>query len=256
MPKINDTTTYPNTTPVLTDHVPGTDVSDTGNDANGETVTFLLSAVRDLLQANLTQVVISSDAILERDAANTLALRNSTNAQAFNIYGTYTDASNFERLGLTYNGTRYEIDTQSAGTGSARDLELRRAGTVFVRLNASEVLCFQDFTGGSGSVLVREFGGIFNMLDRGADLSTGTGRWSVWQSDGTATGADGDFIFSNKDTVAAESIHILPHTGATTDYITVSDGTTGGTGSAGSGNQYVELVINGTTYKVLHDGTV
>jgi hypothetical protein len=38
--------------------------------------------------------------------------------------------------------------------------------------------------------------------------------------------------------------------------VTVSDGTTGGTGSAGAGNQYVELVIGGTTYKVLHDGTV
>lgn len=37
---------------------------------------------------------------------------------------------------------------------------------------------------------------------------------------------------------------------------THSDGTTGGTGSAGAGNEYVELVINGTTYKVLHDGTV
>ena len=35
-----------------------------------------------------------------------------------------------------------------------------------------------------------------------------------------------------------------------------SDGTTGGTGSAGAGNQYVELRIDGTTYKVLHDGTV
>lgn len=35
-----------------------------------------------------------------------------------------------------------------------------------------------------------------------------------------------------------------------------SGGTTGGTGSAGAGNQYVEMTINGTTYKVLHDGTV
>ena len=38
--------------------------------------------------------------------------------------------------------------------------------------------------------------------------------------------------------------------------VTASDGTTGGTGSAGAGNQYVELVIGGTTYKLLHDGTV
>jgi hypothetical protein len=36
----------------------------------------------------------------------------------------------------------------------------------------------------------------------------------------------------------------------------VSDGTTGGSGSAGAGNQYIELNIGGTTYKVLHDGTV
>jgi hypothetical protein len=35
-----------------------------------------------------------------------------------------------------------------------------------------------------------------------------------------------------------------------------SSGTTGGSASAGAGNQYVELTINGTTYKVLHDGTV
>lgn len=33
-------------------------------------------------------------------------------------------------------------------------------------------------------------------------------------------------------------------------------GTTGGTGSAGSGNQYVEMTVNGITYKILHDGTV
>lgn len=34
----------------------------------------------------------------------------------------------------------------------------------------------------------------------------------------------------------------------------VSD--TGGAGSGGSGNQYVGLKIEGTTYKVLHDGTI
>ena len=36
----------------------------------------------------------------------------------------------------------------------------------------------------------------------------------------------------------------------------VSPATTGGTGTAGSGNQYVELEINGVVYKILHDGTV
>jgi hypothetical protein len=40
------------------------------------------------------------------------------------------------------------------------------------------------------------------------------------------------------------------------DEMASSDGGTGGSGSAGSGNQYVELSIGGTVYKVLHDGAV
>ena len=44
--------------------------------------------------------------------------------------------------------------------------------------------------------------------------------------------------------------------GTAGNYIAQSDGTTGGTGSAGSGNQYIEIEVNGNVYKVLHDGTV
>lgn len=49
MVKINDTTSFPNTAPALSDHVPGTDVSNTANSADGETVTFLMSAIATLL---------------------------------------------------------------------------------------------------------------------------------------------------------------------------------------------------------------
>lgn len=67
----------------------------------------------------------TTDLILARDAANILAQRNSTNAQTFRLYRTYTDASNYERLGfLTTNTTRYTITSQNAGTGSARSLEV------------------------------------------------------------------------------------------------------------------------------------
>ena len=44
----------------------------------------------------------SSDAILTRDAPNTLALRNSTAAQAFNIYNTYTSSTSFERYSVDW----------------------------------------------------------------------------------------------------------------------------------------------------------
>lgn len=35
-----------------------------------------------------------------------------------------------------------------------------------------------------------------------------------------------------------------------------SDGDVGGAASAGAGNQFIEMTVGGTTYKVLHDGTV
>jgi hypothetical protein len=65
------------------------------------------------------------DTILRRDAANTFAQRRSTNAQTFRLYRTFTDASNYERLGfLATNTTRYTITSENAGTGSARSLEV------------------------------------------------------------------------------------------------------------------------------------
>ena len=63
------------------------------------------------------------DTYLYRDAANTLAQRNSTNSQTSRIYNTYTDASNYERSALsfvTYSGALYtKLAAESAGTGAA-----------------------------------------------------------------------------------------------------------------------------------------
>lgn len=73
MAKINDTTTYPNTPPALTDHVPGTDVSNTANDAAGETVTFTLQGVMDLFEANMaapTSIIASGTFADARIAAS------------------------------------------------------------------------------------------------------------------------------------------------------------------------------------------
>jgi predicted ester cyclase len=55
-----------------------------------------------------------NDVRLYRDAAGTLAQRNGTNAQIKRIYSTYTDASNYQRLGITGNSITSEV----AGTGS------------------------------------------------------------------------------------------------------------------------------------------
>lgn len=58
----------------------------------------------------------AGDTILVRDAANTLALRNSTNAQTFNVYNTYTSGSVYERFSIVGNGSNIDIGTYQVGT--------------------------------------------------------------------------------------------------------------------------------------------
>lgn len=60
----------------------------------------------------------SPDLYLMRDAANTLAQRNGVNAQTFRGYGTFTDASNYERWGLSATGgSGITLAAETAGTG-------------------------------------------------------------------------------------------------------------------------------------------
>jgi hypothetical protein len=71
----------------------------------------------------------AADTILARDAANTLAQRNGTNAQLFRVYNTYTDGSNYERAFFRWNSNTLEIGTEAGGTGTAREVAIVRAGT-------------------------------------------------------------------------------------------------------------------------------
>jgi hypothetical protein len=62
----------------------------------------------------------SYDLSLTRDAANTLAQRNGTNAQAFRVYGTFTDASNLRRLVMNMSAAGVaEIKPEGLGTGAS-----------------------------------------------------------------------------------------------------------------------------------------
>lgn len=100
--------------------------------------TGAITANNNALQLNGTQINILSNAAtfnmgnaadvsLFRDAADTLAQRRSTNAQAFRLYNTFTDASNYERgfIDWVTNSNILTIGTQNAGTGSARDVRIR-----------------------------------------------------------------------------------------------------------------------------------
>ena len=73
----------------------------------------------------------------EGATANILALRNTTNAQTFRVYNTYTDASNYERgvFDWTTTANVLTIAAQNAGTGTARSMVISTASGNTLQLN-------------------------------------------------------------------------------------------------------------------------
>jgi hypothetical protein len=59
-----------------------------------------------------------------RDADQVLAQRNSTNAQTFRLYNTFTNASNYERLAISWGSNIVSIAPEAAGTGTVRVLHI------------------------------------------------------------------------------------------------------------------------------------
>ena len=102
------------------------------------------------------------DLALYRDAANTLALRNSTNAQTFRVYNTFTDASNYERGSFAWNTNNFDITVGQAGTGSARSMRIYTTGAASLQLGANNSL--QWFINTSGHFLAA----VDNTYDIGA----------------------------------------------------------------------------------------
>jgi hypothetical protein len=76
----------------------------------------------------------SKDTLLQREAANVLALRNGTNAQTFNTYNTYTNGSNYERGFVSWGSNKLSLGTEAAGSGTVRGLDLIGSGITFYPL--------------------------------------------------------------------------------------------------------------------------
>lgn len=71
---------------------------------------------------------LGSSAAIVLDASDILAQRRSTSAQAFRIYNTFTNTSNYERAKIAWESNILRIGTENLGTGSARALEIQTAG--------------------------------------------------------------------------------------------------------------------------------
>jgi hypothetical protein len=92
---------------------------------NGVTLSVVGVTLRSNFALSWDNGSSATDLSIWRDAANTLALRNGTNAQAFNIYNTYTDASNYERGAIKWATNVFQIGPEKAGTGTQRVMSLR-----------------------------------------------------------------------------------------------------------------------------------
>lgn len=80
---------------------------------------------------------------------NTIEQRNSTNEQKFNIYNTYTDASNYERASLLFVSNTLVLRTEALGTGTARSVIIQAGtgGTLSFRTNGTTNKWQIDTTG-------------------------------------------------------------------------------------------------------------
>jgi hypothetical protein len=85
-----------------------------------------------------------TDLFLLRDgAANTLGQRNAANAQTFNIYNTFTSATNHERGFLKWSSNVFQIGTEKgSGGGTARALEFQTDGVTRFALSTAGVATF------------------------------------------------------------------------------------------------------------------
>jgi len=109
------------------------------------------------------------DVILARDNANILALRNTGSGQTFNVYGTYTNTSNFVRAALSASSTSITLASESSGSGASNvNISIKPAGSGVV-----DVIGNQKITGSlSTSLGVNSAGGFTGSLVGTASVST------------------------------------------------------------------------------------
>lgn len=138
------------------------------------------------------------DTILVRDnAANTLALRNSTNAQTFRVYNTWTDASNGEWFTSNFASNVYHFGTTKNGTGTSRaaqwDYGTTTTGAVTVPSAITGTIVIGD--GATGSTTAIQLGG--------ATQTATSGTYITAQLQGT-------FAPSSTSTMTAIPFHVAP----------------------------------------------
>lgn len=130
-----------------------------------------------------TSLLFSNGHGLYDPGADILEQYRSTNAQAFRLYNTRTDASNYERLEVTWSSNTCVIQPTKAGTGSARTFQLRGSaeGSVGFQITNSGFTSAAPFAsiGGTQGVSMTGTGTPVLLRIGGGNNSTQTaGSWT------------------------------------------------------------------------------
>lgn len=134
---------------------------------NSSTLGAITGSAWDGTSLTLPNVKFGGNATLYGDAADTLNLRNSTNAQTFNVFNTYTDGSNYEKGYLTWSANVFKIFADAAGTGTQRAMQIGTTG--------SQGLTF--YTNNTARWRVNSSGHLIGVTDNSFDIgATGATR--------------------------------------------------------------------------------
>lgn len=150
---------------------------------------------------------------LYRDAANTLAQRNGTNAQTFRVYNTYTDASNNEYVAVRWTSNIAYFQSIGNGTGTSREVGLSgtalrfltSAGVSWQMSSGGHLVAGTDNTydiGASGAARPRNYfgagGGTFGGTVTGGALTTSASSYINFTSRTIFTSpSDGVLLIQN-----------------------------------------------------------
>ena len=118
----------------------------------------------------------TADLLLIRDAANTLASRNGTNAQTYNLYNTFSNSTNYERGKIAWTNNVLTIGTEKgSGGGTARNVS-------FVADGAEVAAIYNNNTAGTPNGLWVVAGCRMGTLGRGSLFFPAAGGATIWNS--------------------------------------------------------------------------